>query len=92
MPPLMKNHGCYVGSLGEVCRWLAGKAEALGVDISPGSLRPRRCTTRAARSSALRPATRGLAGRHAEGIPAGHEIAAKYTLIAEGARGSLPRG
>jgi electron-transferring-flavoprotein dehydrogenase len=36
MPPLMSNHGNYIVSLGEVCRWLAGKAEALGVEIFPG--------------------------------------------------------
>src|ERR1700738_210155 len=31
MPPLMDNHHCYIGSLGNVCRWLARRAEALGV-------------------------------------------------------------
>src|SRR6266851_2714808 len=36
MPPLMSNHGNYVVSLGDVCRWLATKAEALGVEIYPG--------------------------------------------------------
>ncbi|MCB1476726.1 MAG: NAD(P)/FAD-dependent oxidoreductase, partial [Rhodobiaceae bacterium] len=36
MPPLMNNHGNYVVSLGNVCRWLAEKAEALGVEIYPG--------------------------------------------------------
>ncbi len=36
MPPLMHNHHCYIGSLGNVCRWLAPKAEALGVEIYPG--------------------------------------------------------
>ncbi|HEV3372373.1 MAG TPA: FAD-binding protein, partial [Xanthobacteraceae bacterium] len=36
MPPLMGNHGNYVVSLGNVCRWLAAKAEALGVEIYPG--------------------------------------------------------
>ena len=36
MPPLMDNHHCYIGSLGNVCRWLAPKAEALGVEIYPG--------------------------------------------------------
>ena len=36
MPKLLDNHGKYVGSLGNVCRWLAGKAEALGVEIYPG--------------------------------------------------------
>src|SRR6195256_6158332 len=35
-PPLMSNHHCYVGSLGNVCRWLAPRAEALGVEIYPG--------------------------------------------------------
>jgi hypothetical protein len=36
MPPLMNNHGNYIVSLGNVCRWLGEKAEALGVEIYPG--------------------------------------------------------
>src|ERR1700753_727821 len=40
MPPLMNNHHCYIGSLGNVCRWLATKAEALGVEIYPGFAPP----------------------------------------------------
>ena len=36
MPPLMHNHGNYIASLGNVCRWLATEAEALGVEIYPG--------------------------------------------------------
>src|SRR5215471_6739807 len=36
MPPLMNNHGNFIVSLGNVCRWLAAKAEALGVEIYPG--------------------------------------------------------
>src|SRR5215211_9525710 len=36
MPPLMNNHGNFIVSLGDVCRWLAAKAEALGVEIYPG--------------------------------------------------------
>ena len=36
MPPLMSNHGNFIVSLGDVCRWLANKAEALGVEIYPG--------------------------------------------------------
>ena len=36
MPPLMNNHGNYIVSLGNVCRWLAAQAEALGVEIYPG--------------------------------------------------------
>ena len=36
MPPFMNNKGCYTVSLGNLCRWLAGQAEALGVEIFPG--------------------------------------------------------
>ncbi len=36
MPPLMSNHGCYTGSLGNLCKWLAEQAEALGVEVYPG--------------------------------------------------------
>ncbi len=36
MPPLMDNHHCFIGSLGDVCRWLGPRAEALGVEIYPG--------------------------------------------------------
>src|SRR5262245_44830888 len=36
MPPLMNNHGNFIVSLGNVCRWLATKAEALGIEIYPG--------------------------------------------------------
>src|SRR5436309_5776417 len=36
LPPLMSNHGAFIVSLGNVCRWLASKAEALGVEIYPG--------------------------------------------------------
>ena len=36
LPPLMNNHGNYIVSMGNVCRWLAGQAESLGVDIFPG--------------------------------------------------------
>ena len=57
LPPLMSNHGNYVVSLGNVCRWLATKAEALGVEIYP-ALPPRRCcSTQTARSRASLPAT-----------------------------------
>ncbi len=36
MPPFMSNDGNYTGSLGSLCRWLAGQAESLGVEIFPG--------------------------------------------------------
>jgi electron-transferring-flavoprotein dehydrogenase len=66
LPPLMSNHGNFIVSLGDVCRWLAGKAEALGVEIYPG------CGERSAvrpngESRALQP-VHGLARRRAEGL------------------------
>ncbi len=93
MPPLMKNHGCYVGSLGNLCRFLAERAEALGVEIYPGF---------AARSlligagGAVEGVTTGDMGVGRDGKPTdayqpGLELRAKYTLIGEGARGSLAK-
>ena len=93
MPPLMNNHGNYIVSLGNVCRWLAQEAEALGVEIYPGF----------AAAEVLyddKGAVRGVAtgamgiGRDGEKTSAyepGIELHAKYTLIAEGARGSLAK-
>jgi len=49
LPRLMDNHGNYIVSLGNVCRWLGGVAESLGVEIYPASPRPRCSTTNAAR-------------------------------------------
>lgn len=57
MPPLMSNHHCYIGSLGDLCRWLAPQAEALGVEIYPASPRPRSSTARTATCVASLPAT-----------------------------------
>jgi electron-transferring-flavoprotein dehydrogenase len=93
MPPLMNNHGCYVISLGSLCRWLAERAEALGVEIYPGF----------AASEVLyddKGAVRGVAtgdmGVSRDGEPKdtfmrGMELIGKYTLIGEGARGSLAK-
>jgi electron-transferring-flavoprotein dehydrogenase len=92
MPPLMSNHGNFVVSLGDVCRYLARKAEALGVEIYPGF---------AASEVLLEDgAVRGIAtgdmgvakdGHHKDGYTRGMELRAKYTLFAEGARGSLSK-
>jgi electron-transferring-flavoprotein dehydrogenase len=91
LPRLMNNHGNFIASLGNVCRWLAGIAEGLGVEVYPGF----------AAAEVLydeRGAVRGVAtgdlgiGRDGERKTAfqrGMELHAKYTLFAEGARGSL---
>src|SRR5580692_10529504 len=93
MPPLMSNHHCYIGSLGQVCRWLARKAEALGVEIYPGF----------AAAEVLyddKGGVRGIAtgdmgvgkdGHHKDSFTRGMELLGKYTLFAEGARGSLTK-
>ena len=57
LPPLMNNHGNFIVSLGNVCRWLATKAEQAGVEIYPGFSAPRCSTALAERSSGSPPAT-----------------------------------
>src|SRR6185436_17770561 len=76
MPPLMSNHGNFIVSLGNVCKWLATKAEALGVEIYPGFA--------AAEVLTENNAVVGIATRDME-------LRGKYTLFAEGARGSLSK-
>ncbi|HEX3501920.1 MAG TPA: electron transfer flavoprotein-ubiquinone oxidoreductase [Xanthobacteraceae bacterium] len=92
MPPLMSNHGNYIVSLGEVCRYLARKAEALGVEIYPGFA--------AAEVLFENDAVAGIAtgdmgigkdGQNKSGFTRGMELRGKYTLFAEGARGSLSK-
>ena len=61
LPPLIRNHGNYVVSLADVCRWLGARAEALGVEIFPGFAAVETLMTRAARSSVSPPATWGSA-------------------------------
>src|SRR5262245_49841442 len=94
MPPLMSNHGCFVVSLGNVCRWLATKAEALGVEIYPGFAA---AEVLYGENGEVRGVATGDMGVDKEGKPKdsftrGMELRAKYTLFAEGARGSLTKG
>jgi electron-transferring-flavoprotein dehydrogenase len=91
LPPLMNNHGNYIASLGNVCRWLAQQAEALGVEIYPGFpaaeiLYDERGAVRGVATGDM-----GVArdGTHKPEYQPGMELHAKYTLFAEGCRGSL---
>ncbi|MGO9173003.1 MAG: electron transfer flavoprotein-ubiquinone oxidoreductase [Rhodomicrobium sp.] len=93
MPPLMSNHGSYVVSLGDVVRWLAGKAEELGVEIYPGFPATEILTD--SEGTVIGVATGDL-GLDREGKPKGEFVRGmalhgKYTLFAEGARGSLSK-
>jgi electron-transferring-flavoprotein dehydrogenase len=92
LPPLMSNHGNFIVSLGDVCRWLAQKAEKLGVEIYPGFA--------ATEILFENDAVKGIAtgdmgvakdGHHKPSFTRGMELRAKYTLFAEGARGSLTK-
>ena len=93
LPPLMSNHGNYIVSLGNVCRWLATKAEALGVEIYPGFAASE--LLYGERGEVVGVATGdmgvGKKGEHKDAFTRGMELRAKYTLFAEGARGSLSK-
>ena len=93
MPPLMNNDGNYIVSLGDVCRWLGQQAESMGVEIYAGFAAQEPLYDE---SGNLIGVITGDMGRDAQGQPTaqftpGIEIRAEYTLIAEGARGSLTR-
>ncbi|HNN55480.1 MAG TPA: electron transfer flavoprotein-ubiquinone oxidoreductase [Novosphingobium sp.] len=93
MPPFMSNHGNYTGSLGNLCRWLAGQAEELGVEIFPGF--PASEVLYNDDGSVMGVATQDMGvardGSHKGDYQPGMELHAKYTLFAEGARGHLTK-
>jgi electron-transferring-flavoprotein dehydrogenase len=93
MPPLMSNHGNYVVSLGNVCRWLATKAEALGVEIYPGFAAAELLFDGNGAVAGVATGDMGIGkdGHHKDGFARGMELRAKYTLFAEGARGNLSK-
>ena len=90
--PHMRNHGNYIVSLGDVCRWLAGRAEELGVEIYPG-FAGADLLVEDGRVVGVVTGDMGI-GRDGEPGPnyaPGMELRAKYTLFAEGCRGSLTK-
>ncbi len=92
-PPQMRNHGNYVVSLGNVCRWLAEQAEGLGVEIYPGFAAAEVLHDE---SGAVRGIATGDMGRGRDGEPGpnfqpGMELVGRITLFAEGCRGSLTK-
>ncbi|ERF86394.1 electron transfer flavoprotein-ubiquinone oxidoreductase [Bradyrhizobium viridifuturi] len=93
MPPLMHNHHNYIGSLGNVCRWLAPKAEALGVEIYPGFAAAEVLYDDKGAVRGIATGDMGIAkdGTHKDSYTRGMELVGKYTLFAEGARGSLSK-
>src|SRR5947199_2239956 len=93
LPPLMNNHGSYVVSLGNLCRWLATKAEALGVEIYPGFAASEVLFDDNGAVVGVATGDMGVAkdGHHKDSFTRGVELRAKYTLFAEGARGNLSK-
>ncbi|MGB8274190.1 MAG: electron transfer flavoprotein-ubiquinone oxidoreductase [Alphaproteobacteria bacterium] len=93
LPPLMNNHGNYVVSLGNLCRWLAEQAEALGVEIYPGFAAAEVLYDGEGRVAGIATGDMGVArdGHHKPSYTPGVELAAKYTFFAEGVRGSLSK-
>ncbi len=91
LPRLMSNHGMYIASLGNVCRWLATQAEALGVEIYPGFAATDVLHDDSGAVRGVVTGDMGVArdGSHKPEYQPGMELHAKYTLLAEGARGSL---
>ena len=91
LPPLMRNHGNYLVSLGNLTRWLGQQAEALGVEIYAGFPAAEALYDEHGALRGVATGDMGVArdGTHKPEYQPGMELLAKYTLFAEGARGSL---
>ena len=93
MPPLMNNHGNYIVSMGNVCRWMAEQAEELGVEVFPGMA----CSQLIyADDGSLKGVVAGEFGLNPDGTPSdayepGMELHGKYVFLSEGVRGSLSK-
>ncbi|MXP09275.1 electron transfer flavoprotein-ubiquinone oxidoreductase [Pseudoblastomonas halimionae] len=93
MPPLFSNDGNYTGSLGNLCRWLADKAEGLGVEIFPGFPAAEVVFDDNGNIKGVATRDMGIAkdGSHKPDYEPGMELHGKYTFFAEGARGHLSK-
>ena len=92
-PPLMRNRGNFTGSLGALCKWLAGEAEKLGVEIYPGFPAADLIYGENGAVKGVVTGDMGVArdGHHKESYTPGMNLLGKYVLFAEGARGSLTK-
>ena len=93
MPKILSNHGKYIVSLGNVCRWLATKAEALGVEIYPGFAASEVLYNEDGAVKGIATGDMGVEkdGSQGPNYMRGMELLGKYVLIGEGARGSLAK-
>ena len=92
-PPQMNNHGNYIISLGNLCRWLAEQAETLGVEIYPGFAASEVLFNEDGyvKGVATGDMGRGRDGTETENFTPGIELHAKQTIFSEGSRGSLTK-
>ena len=93
-PPQMNNHGNYIISLGNLCRWLGQQAEGLGVEIYPGFAAAEVLYRDDGSVKGVATGDLGVGkdGAHTENYQPGMELHAKQTIFAEGCRGSLTKG
>ncbi len=93
MPSFMNNEGTYTGSLGNLCRWLAGQAEGLGVEIFPGFAAAEVLFNDDGSVKGVATGDMGVQrdGSHGPNYQPGLELHAKYTFFAEGVRGHLTK-
>ena len=93
LPPLMKNHGNYIVSLGNVCKWLGEVAEGLGVEIYPGFSAAEVLFDDDNKVKGVATGDMGVSsdGTAKDSWESGMELHAKYTLFSEGTRGSLSK-
>jgi electron-transferring-flavoprotein dehydrogenase len=92
-PPFLHNKNTYTGSLGNLCRWLAGKAEELGVEIFPGFAAAEILWDDNGRVKGVATGDMGVSrdGTRKPDYQPGLELHAKYTFFAEGCRGHLTK-
>ena len=93
LPPIIHNKGTYTLSLGNLCRWLAGQAEELGVEIFPGFAAAEILFNEDGSVKGVATGDMGVArdGSHRPDYQPGIELHARYTFFAEGARGHLTK-
>ena len=93
MPRLMSNHGNFIGSLGDVCRYLGRKAEEIGVEIYPGFPAAEVLVDGESRVVGVATGDLGIGrdGKPKDSFTRGMELRGRYTVFAEGARGNLTK-
>ena len=91
LPRPMHNHGNYIISLGQLCQWLAEKAEALGVNVFPGFAASELLYDEQGRVTGVATSDMGIGkdGQKKDSFTPGYELLGKYTILAEGVRGNL---